>query len=208
MQKQSFTIGNVHCASCEGKIIKLLSALEGVEEVIVNVLHKKMHVTLNTKLTTATDIEKTMQGAGYTASPLWATDTADTSNAAQDNGLQEQAFLLHKAHCSSCQGKIHAALMVIDGIVSAEVNTLRRSVVVRYAPEKILPAGIIQAFQDSKYKLQEVNKNALPPLIPSIQDVKQKKLPTLEKKSPVPTPAEKEDLDADIITHKLALQKK
>ncbi len=243
MQKQSFTIGNVHCSSCEGKVIKLLSALEGVEEVIVNVLRKKMYVTLDTKLTTVADIEKTMQGAGYTASPLWVTDTADTvavatmaegqttqitqitqtaqpleqtiptfttpftmappmaptmpaqsasENTAQESGLKEQAFLLHKTHCSSCQGKIHAALMAIDGIVSAEVNTLRRSVVVRYAPEKILPAGIIQAFQDSKYKLQEVNKNALPPLIPSIQDVKQKKLPALEKNPPAPTSVEKE----------------
>ncbi len=215
MQKQSFTIGNVHCSSCEGKVIKLLSALEGVSEVTVNVLRKKMYVTFDTNLVRVEDIAQAMQGAGYTASPAsvmgedasseetsspssdipptvqahaeelktpFTMAPAHTSSPQQDaqeknTALEEQAFLINRAHCSSCQGKIHAALMALDGIVSAEVNTLRRSVVIKYDATKILPADVVEAFKDSKYALQEVTKNALPPLIPLIQDVKQKKLP-------------------------------
>ncbi len=216
LQKQSYTIGNVHCSSCEGKVIKLIQALDGVLEVTVNVLRKKMYVTFDAekiegaKLTTA--VATAMQQGGYTATPLSssassaeeeilpsapkelfspftmapaASATAPFATSEKNTPLQEQAFLLHKAHCASCQGKIHAALMALDGIEEAQVNTLRRSVVVKYNPEILCPATIIEAFADGKYKLQEVEKNALPPLIPLIGDVKQKKLP--KKSSPVET---------------------
>ncbi len=210
IQKQGFTIGNVHCSSCEGKVIQLLTTLHGVEEVLVNVLRKKMYVSFDTEKVGVAAIQdsvaKAMQKAGYTATPLSSAENtkkditsipafsadqtpfmmAPTAKPLQSpppqstTPLQEQAFLLHKAHCASCQGKIHTALMELEGIEAAEVNTLRRSVVVKYNAAVLCPAGIIEAFSQSKYKLQEVKKEDLPPLIPLIQDVKQKKIPSIE----------------------------
>ncbi len=79
--------------------------------------------------------------------------------------------------------------MELCGIEEATVNTLRRSVVVKYNPALTCPASILTAFTEGKYKLQEVSKNELPPLIPSIQDVKQRKVSSLQK---MPAKAEAE----------------
>ncbi len=74
LQKQVFSIGNVHCSSCEGKVIRLLTALDGVEEVLVNVLRKKMYVTFDSQKVAITAIQEAMQKAGYTATPLSSSD--------------------------------------------------------------------------------------------------------------------------------------
>ncbi len=197
MQNQSFTIGNVHCSSCEGKVIKLLTALDGIEEVTVNVLRKKMFVTFDPHRVGVADIETTMQKAGYTATPLSTQDleedspakelespfrmapsTMDSPSKQQSNSnLKEQAFLLNRSHCASCQGKVHAALMALHGVEEASVNTLSRSIVVKYREEDINPEDICQNFAGTKYAMEKVQKDDLPPLIPLIQNVKQKKIP-------------------------------
>ncbi len=199
MQNQSFTIGNVHCTSCEGKVIKLLTAIDGIEEVTVNVLRKKMFVTFDSQVVRVADIEAAMQKAGYTAIPTTSQNIEKETPPVKElinpfrmapsgipsapttpqttHSLKEQAFLLNRSHCSSCQGKIHAALMALSGVEEASVNTLSRSVVVKYRDDSIRPEDICKNFEGTKYALEKVQKDALPPLIPSIQDVKQKKLP-------------------------------
>ncbi len=250
MQKQSFSLENVHCSSCEAKVVKTLSQLEGVQDVNVNVLRKTMLVTFSDEKLGVGAIVSAMQQAGFSATPTRFTahepspqkelrplqeislpaeplsaestkiqSTTKTASSEEVDSLPllqpfpmappsalqkmdamvekdspkapvtsvtEQAFMLSRAHCASCQGKIHAALMALEGIKEAHVNTLSKSIVVFYDAERISPKNIEEHFVGSKYAMTPVQKKELPPLIPDITQVKQRKLPK-NKESVLPT---------------------
>ncbi len=198
MQKQSFSLENVHCSACEAKVIKILTQLEAVQDVSVNVLRKTMQVTFSDEKLGVAGIVSAMQQAGFSATPTRFTahaekeenmqqettgalpeENADISDKTVENSapFTEQAFMLSRAHCASCEGKIRTALLSLEGIKEARVNTLSKSIVVQYDASVIAPPAIEEHFSGGKYAMSAVEKTALPPLIPCISNVKQKKIP-------------------------------
>ncbi len=230
MQKQSFTLGNVHCSACEAKITDTLLALPGVEEVHINLDNKSMQVMFNEEIMGVASIVSHVQQAGYEATPsrfiqehanitlvkqedthhppptppvhnqtqnLESTEQAESPRRTEllpgtNNNtvttpflqsMQEQGFMLNKVHCASCQSKIHAAVMELEGIVRASVDTLRKSVVITFNKQKTNIESIEQHFADTKYAMKPVDNSAFMPLIPHISTVKQRKIPQNKEKS-------------------------
>ncbi len=198
MQKQTFSLSNVHCSACEAKVTKLLMELKGVQEVSINILRKSMLVTFDNDVLGVASIVSTMQQAGYEATPTRFSHTHEEpvktekpdiasllspfpmSKVKEDKlspKLQEQAFMLNKVHCASCQGKIHGQVMSLHGVQKATVDTLRKSVVITFDSNKTNIAVIEKNFAGTKYAMKAMEKSAFLPLIPHISNVKQKKIP-------------------------------
>ncbi len=89
MYTQFFTTEGIHCSACQGRVTKLLSPLDGISDVQVNVLRKTMTVTLDTSRIRIEDIISIMAKNGYTITPSADTSTKQDSSSA---GLQELQF--------------------------------------------------------------------------------------------------------------------
>ncbi len=69
MQMQSFNTENIHCTNCEGRVKKILGAIDGIKQVDVNVLRKTMRVEFDEQILDVQKIVHTMEQAGYKAYP-------------------------------------------------------------------------------------------------------------------------------------------
>ncbi len=76
MEKRSFVIGKMHCASCARAIERAVGALRGVDEVYVNIATDRMTVNFNAGEVSAAAIARAVRAAGYEAAPLDAENTA------------------------------------------------------------------------------------------------------------------------------------
>ncbi len=212
MQKQSFILGNAHCSACEAKITKALSALPAVQEVSIDLESKSMQVTFNDEALGVAAIVSHVQQAGFSATPTryihkqedisleghgeapsppmeelaTHSNAHETKHSSHDDvkTLQEQSFMLNKVHCASCQSKIHAAVMQLEGVEKVYVDTLRKSVVVTFDSEKMSIESIENHFVNTKYAMKPVDKSAFMPLIPHISTVKQRKIPQIKEEKP------------------------
>lgn len=68
MQKETFDISGMSCAACSSRVDKAVSALEGVDNVSVNLLKNNMTVSFDPGLLKTNDISAAVEKAGYGAS--------------------------------------------------------------------------------------------------------------------------------------------
>ena len=67
MEKERFDIGGMTCSACAGHVGKAVSALEGVDDVNVNLLKNSMDVSFDPDKTTEQEIVAAVKKAGYSA---------------------------------------------------------------------------------------------------------------------------------------------
>lgn len=93
MHKQSFSIQGMSCAACQARIERTVRALEGVDEVSVQLLQNSMTVRYNNGLTVE-HIIHAVNGAGYKATPSDDSVIAHTSSedAAAAAALESRRF--------------------------------------------------------------------------------------------------------------------
>lgn len=67
MKKDLFDITGMSCSACSSRIQKSVAALDGVEDVNVNLLKNNMTVSFNETALSEADIIATVEKAGYGA---------------------------------------------------------------------------------------------------------------------------------------------
>ncbi len=158
LQKQDFNIGNVHCTSCEAKVVKLLTAMNGIEKVSVNVLRKTMRVEYESEKIQSSQISSAMEKAGYTATALGKTEAESGTASVALNELQKlpqklqrQDFNIGNVHCTSCEAKVVKLLTAMNGIEKVSVNVLRKNMLVNFDSEKIQVSDIVSTMEKAGY---------------------------------------------------------
>lgn len=68
MQKELFCITGMTCSACSSKVAKAVSALDGIDDVNVNLLKNTMTVSFDERMLSASDIANAVIKAGYGAS--------------------------------------------------------------------------------------------------------------------------------------------
>ncbi|MDR0992657.1 MAG: cation transporter [Ruminococcus sp.] len=72
--KQKFDITGMGCAACVARIEGDVSKMNGVKNVSVNLLKNSMTAEFDEAVATVADIVKTVENAGYGATPAAAAD--------------------------------------------------------------------------------------------------------------------------------------
>ena len=69
MHKERFNITGMTCSACSNRVTKAVSALNGIDDVNVNLLKNSMTVSFDENAVSASDITTAVSKAGYGASP-------------------------------------------------------------------------------------------------------------------------------------------
>ena len=90
MAHEKFDVGGMTCASCQAHVEKAVSGVAGVSDVAVNLLSGSMVVDYDEKATSADDICRVVDRAGYSATP----QDVGTAAGAASGGARAQASKL------------------------------------------------------------------------------------------------------------------
>ncbi len=182
MQKEEFSIGNVHCTACSAKVEKLLLAISGIEHVAVNVLRKTMQVSFDTAQVSTTDIRTAMEKAGYTATKIEkfvemfpnmhttsitpekreqsqeesAENNQEISVDSNKPSLQKEEFSIGNVHCTACSAKVEKLLLAISGIEHVAVNVLRKTMQVSFDTAQVSTTDIRTAMEKAGYTAEKM----------------------------------------------------
>ena len=99
----TFGVENMSCASCVGRVEKVLGGVEGVHTAQVNLATESVKVTTDADVDTLRMVEAMAQ-AGYPAR------------------LITHRLRIANMSCASCVGRVERALAAVPGVVSAAVN--------------------------------------------------------------------------------------
>ncbi|MFC5712610.1 heavy metal translocating P-type ATPase [Thalassorhabdus alkalitolerans] len=111
MQKQEFNIKGMTCASCVNRVEKVVSRIEGVSSVHVNLATSKAMVTAEEEINQDA-VQKAVEKAGFEAEPA---DNIDK----QTENLQ---FKIEGMSCASCVNRIEKMISKKDGVQAVSVN--------------------------------------------------------------------------------------
>ena len=103
--KYSFTLDNLNCAHCAGKIETKLAETDGYENVNFNFANKKL-VLESAENVTAQDIQAVCDSIE---------DGVEVIDNTKRKNLRQYTFTLNNLNCAHCAGKIETKLAVTDG---------------------------------------------------------------------------------------------
>lgn len=158
-----FTVLNMTCMHCVGRVDKALKELNGVENVNVSLENKSATIEYNPQKVTVSDFEKVVTEAGY---EFVADDSSDQEDEDDDeeshhNGhedIQEskslkESFPVLKMTCSGCAAGVEKKINSLEGVTFAAVNFVNETVQIDYNPDEIKPQEIKKAVQEMGYDI-------------------------------------------------------
>ncbi len=146
MDKGTFKVMGMSCASCSSKVEKTVNAMDGVSKATVNLVTEKMLVEFDEKKTNRDDIIKSVTNIGYKCS---YEDTEHTTNTYKVLGMS----------CASCSSKVENGVKNLEGVQSASVNLATEKLTVTY-DNKALNYTELSNFVDKLgYKLEKIETN-------------------------------------------------
>ncbi len=89
-EKITLKIGDMTCAACAKTVENALKKLDGISSVNVNVGAEKVYITYNPRMTTAAEMKKAVEGAGYQYLGVEGEETEDLEEAAREKDLREK----------------------------------------------------------------------------------------------------------------------
>ncbi|WP_081336190.1 heavy metal translocating P-type ATPase [Burkholderia vietnamiensis] len=137
-------IDGMTCASCAGRVEKALAKVPGVTRASVNLATERASVDAAPDVSASRLVDAVRQ-AGYGATPVAATPTADRAGAASFE------LDIGGMTCASCAGRVEKALAAVPGVARASVNlaTERASV---QAAGTLDAAALIAAVTSAGYQ--------------------------------------------------------
>lgn len=140
-------IEGMTCASCVGRVEKVLKKIAGVENVSVNLATEKAVVEGVTGLKTE-DLVKAVERAGYGAS---YEKNQHTENIIDLN--------IRGMTCASCVGRVEKALLKVEGVDDVSVNLATESAQV-HLQKNISPEILIQTVEKAGYQAEIKNNQS------------------------------------------------
>lgn len=144
------TVTDMTCEHCEKRVHDIISAVEGVCKVEVDLAGGKVTVTGGVEQ----DVVAAVKEGGYRASSL-ESDPGGVQQVVKGAGRQgRDSFMVHVADmsCSSCVHAVEKAALSTDGVVKAEADLLAKNVLVAGGN----PDAVIAAIRDRGYQAEAV----------------------------------------------------
>ncbi|MCZ7358583.1 MAG: heavy metal translocating P-type ATPase, partial [Candidatus Methanoperedens sp.] len=137
MNKASFKITGMTCASCAANIEKALNKKDGVKNASVNFSFEKASVEYDSGIVSQSELEEVITSLGY--------------------GVAKSEIVLKIGgmHCASCALNIETALRKENGIISATVSFPLEQARIMYDPELIPVQEMIKIVKSVGYTASE-----------------------------------------------------
>ncbi len=126
IKEQSFNVSGMHCAACSSRIERVVSTLEGVESVSVNLATERMRCRYDDELVDDDKLVSTVSGAGFGLEPEQGEGEA-----------KEIIFSIQGMHCASCSSRIEKVLNQMEAVHEARVNLAAEKATVRFDQSRI-----------------------------------------------------------------------
>jgi len=139
IKEQSFSVSGMHCAACSSRIERVVSALDGVKSVSVNLATEKMNCSYDDELLDEKDIIEKVSDTGFgleTESPK----------------EKELTLSIEGMHCASCSSRIEKALSAMAAVHEASVNLATEKARVRFDQSQTTVREIREAIEDLGFK--------------------------------------------------------
>ena len=149
LKQYSFTLNNLNCAHCAGKIETKLAETDGYENVNFNFANKKL-VLESAENVTAQDIQAVCDSIE---------DGVEVIDNTKRKNLKQYSFTLNNLNCAHCAGKIETKLAETDGYENVNFNFANKKLVLESAEN--VTAQDIQAVCDSIEDGVEVADNSV-----------------------------------------------
>jgi len=128
----TFTVREMSCASCVGRVEKILGAVTGVQEAQVNLAAETATIAVNDTFR-VDDVTLALAAAGYPAEQ------------------RSYRFNVENMSCASCIGRVERALLVIPGVASVNVNLAKEEAIVQVIGTSVSPSDIAQVASTAGY---------------------------------------------------------
>lgn len=138
MDKKTYNIIGMMCASCQSQVEKALQGVEGVDHVEVNLLTNQAVVSFQSDIPEA-DLIQAVEDQGY---------GLEIPNPIQEKTVD---LKLTDMTCASCVANVEGALQHLEGVMSASVNLMTERARVTYDPHKLKMVDMIQAIENQGY---------------------------------------------------------
>ncbi|MEI4471020.1 heavy metal translocating P-type ATPase [Frigidibacter sp. MR17.24] len=139
----SFTVEGMHCASCTGRVERVLAKLPGVSEASVNLATETARVRYDRR-TSPRRMSEAVAKAGFRLRGA------------------EARLAIEGMTCASCAQRIEQALAEAPGVMAASVNLATRSAAVTYVPGATSPTELARQVYQAGYRAQALAGNAPP----------------------------------------------
>ena len=136
---QELIIEGAGCGSCVGKIEAALKRIDGVDSAEMNFALRTVSIAGNVDIEVLIKAVKTI---GYNARCVRKKEIIMNKPMNSSGNKNSQALIIEGAGCAGCVSKIEAALKSINGVDSAEMYFVLRTVSVtgEVAPEVLIKA--------------------------------------------------------------------
>ncbi|MDG1431597.1 MAG: heavy metal translocating P-type ATPase [Paracoccaceae bacterium] len=137
----TISIESMSCASCVGRVDRALSALEGVEDVAVNLTSETAMLSVK-DATTVVAASEALGKLGYPARK------------------SEVVLNVSSMSCASCVGRVDRALAAVPGVLDVNVNLASETATVCYLEEATDPASLAASATKAGYRAEVVQSVA------------------------------------------------
>ncbi len=143
MEKDTFKIKGMTCASCSSRVEKAVKGIDGVIKASVNLVTEKMQAEYDSSKTSREAIIKVVNNIGY---QCMYEDAEQTTSTYKVLGMS----------CASCASKVEKGVKGLEGVQSASVNLATEKLTMTY-DNKVLSYTDISKFVDNLgYKIEKV----------------------------------------------------
>jgi len=133
----SLPVQGMTCTSCVSHVEGALRELAGVSDVVVNLSTNKASLTYDPALVKVTDLQRAVEGVGYSVPPAEVT-------------LDVQGMT-----CASCVAHVEGALNELDGVGEVSVNLGLGTARLKYIPGAVTIGAMKRAVQNVGYTASE-----------------------------------------------------
>jgi Cd2+/Zn2+-exporting ATPase len=140
---KQFSVPEMDCPSCAGKVESSVRKLDGVTEIDPAVTTGTLTVGYDPSATTRTEIVERIEMAGY---------------AVEDDG-NTVTFTVPEMDCPSCAGKVENALDSVDGVSSHETRPTSGTVVVTFDVDVTTEAAVTEAIEAAGYEVVDTSSD-------------------------------------------------
>ncbi|NQV85213.1 MAG: copper-translocating P-type ATPase [Rhodospirillales bacterium] len=134
LQSISVPIEGMTCASCVGRVERVLGALDGIHTASVNLTTERASVEFDPGTTGAAEITEAIIKTGFSV-PSASVDLA-----------------IRGMTCASCVARLEKVLSALPGVNSAEVNLATEKAHVSYTPGVLDANGLVRAVEQAGYE--------------------------------------------------------
>ncbi|WP_368184750.1 heavy metal translocating P-type ATPase [Aestuariibius sp. HNIBRBA575] len=137
----TLSVGNLSCASCVGRVDRMLNDLDGLQDVSVNLATETAQMTLTDGVNVA-DVVQALDTLGYPAQQ------------------GEVTLNVGAMSCASCVGRVERALAAAPGVIDVSVNLALETAHVTYAIGATSPDMLAQVATQAGYPAQIADQSA------------------------------------------------